>query len=36
VDPCFPIREEGCLSSFVEGMGLDPDEVPLVEVGEIG
>jgi dienelactone hydrolase len=36
VDPCVPIREEGGLSSFVEGLGLDPDDVPLVELGENG
>jgi dienelactone hydrolase len=36
VDPCLPIREEGGLSSFVEGLGLDPADVPLVELGENG
>lgn len=36
VDPCVPIREEGGLSGFVEGLGLDPTEVPLVELGENG
>jgi dienelactone hydrolase len=36
VDPCVPIREEGGLSPFVEQLGLDPDEVPLVELGENG
>lgn len=36
VDPCLPIREEGGLSGFVEQLGLDPDDVPLVELGENG
>ena len=36
VDPCVPIREEGGLSAFVEALGLDPDDVPLVELGENG
>ena len=36
VDPCVPIREEGGLSSFVTALGLDPDDVPLVELGENG
>jgi dienelactone hydrolase len=36
VDPCLPIREEGGLSSFVEGLGLDPADVPLVALGEDG
>jgi len=36
VDPCVPIREEGGLSSFVEALGLDPADVPLVELGENG
>ena len=36
VDPCVPIREEGGLSPFVEALGLDPAEVPLVELGENG
>ena len=25
VDPCVPIREEGGLTAFMEGLGLDPD-----------
>lgn len=36
VDPCVPIREDGGLAGFVEGLGLDPAEVPLVELGENG
>lgn len=36
VDPCVPIREEGGLSPFVEALGLDPDDVSLVELGENG
>ena len=36
VDPCVPIRDEGGLSSFVENLGLNPDDVPLVELGENG
>ena len=36
VDPCLPIREEGGLSSFVEGLGLDPADVPIVALGEDG
>ncbi|MFA9563591.1 MAG: alpha/beta hydrolase family protein [Acidimicrobiales bacterium] len=36
VDPCVPIREEGGLGVFMEGLGLDPDTVPLVELGENG
>ena len=36
VDPCVPIREEGGLSAFIEGLGLDPTTVPLVELGENG
>jgi hypothetical protein len=36
VDPCVPIRAEGGLSSFVEGLGLDPADVPLVALGEDG
>lgn len=36
VDPCVPIREEGGLSGFVAKLGLDPAEVPLVELGENG
>ncbi len=36
VDPCVPIREEGGLTVFIEGLGLDPTEVPLVELGENG
>jgi dienelactone hydrolase len=36
VDPCVPIRAEGGLSTFVEQLGLDPAEVPLVELGENG
>jgi len=36
VDPCLPIREQGGLSSFVEALGLDPADVPLVELGENG
>jgi dienelactone hydrolase len=36
VDPCVPIREEGGLSAFVEALGLDPADVPLVELGENG
>jgi dienelactone hydrolase len=36
VDPCLPIREEGGLSGFVEDLGLDPADVPLVELGENG
>ncbi len=36
VDPCVPIRAEGGLSTFVEGLGLDPADVPLVALGEDG
>jgi dienelactone hydrolase len=36
VDPCRPIRDEGGLSGFVEDLGLDPADVPLVELGENG
>lgn len=36
VDPCGPIRAEGGLSAFVENLGLNPDDVPLVELGENG
>jgi len=36
VDPCVPIREEGGLAGFVEALGLDPADVPLVELGENG
>lgn len=36
VDPCPLIQEQGGLSGFVEALGLDPDEVPLVELGENG
>ncbi len=36
VDPCVPIREEGGLGVFIEGLGLDPTAVPLVELGENG
>jgi pimeloyl-ACP methyl ester carboxylesterase len=36
VEPCRPIREEGGLSGFVEDLGLDPADVPLVELGENG
>lgn len=36
VDPCVPIRQEGGLSGFVRGLGLDPATVPLVELGENG
>jgi hypothetical protein len=36
VDPCLPIREEGGLSNFVEGLGLDPADVPIVALGEDG
>jgi len=36
VDPCLPIREEGGLGAFVEALGLNPDDVPLVELGENG
>ena len=36
VDPCVPIREEGGLGVFIEGLGLDPTTVPLVELGENG
>lgn len=36
VDPCVPIREDGGLAGFVEALGLDPAEVPLVELGENG
>jgi predicted dienelactone hydrolase len=36
VDPCVPIRDEGGLSTFVEQLGLDPAELPLVELGENG
>ncbi len=36
VDPCPLIREEGGLSAFIEGLGLDPEDVPLVELGENG
>lgn len=36
VDPCVPIRADGGLSGFVGALGLDPAEVPLVELGENG
>lgn len=36
VDPCVPIRAEGGLGTFVEGLGLNPADVPLVELGENG
>ncbi len=36
VDPCQPIHAEGGLTGFVEALGLDPDEVPLVRLGEDG
>jgi dienelactone hydrolase len=36
VDPCLNIREEGGLSEFIETLGLDPDDVPLIELGENG
>ncbi len=36
VDPCREIREEGGLRVFIESLGLDPDDVPLVELGENG
>ncbi len=36
VDPCVPIRAEGGLGVFMEGLGLDPTTVPLVELGENG
>lgn len=36
VDPCVPIREDGGLAGFVEALGLDPADVPLVELGENG
>jgi dienelactone hydrolase len=36
VDPCLSVREEGGLSDFVEALGLDPEEVPLIELGENG
>lgn len=36
VDPCPLIQEEGGLSGFVEALGLDPENVPLVELGENG
>ena len=36
VDPCPLIQQEGGLSAFVEALGLDPEEVPLVELGENG
>lgn len=36
VDPCQPIQAEGGLSGFVEALGLDPEDVPLVELGENG
>lgn len=36
VDPCQPIQAEGGLTGFVEALGLDPDDVPLVRLGEDG
>ena len=36
VDPCPLIQAEGGLSAFVSALGLDPEEVPLVELGENG
>lgn len=36
VDPCLNIREEGGLSEFVEALGLNPEDVPLIELGENG
>jgi len=36
VDPCPLIRDEGGLGGFVRRLGLDPAEVPLVELGENG
>ena len=36
VDPCPLIQEQGGLSDFVAALGLDPENVPLVELGENG
>ena len=36
VDPCLNIRAEGGLSEFVAALGLNPDDVPLIELGENG
>jgi dienelactone hydrolase len=36
LDPCRNVREEGGLSDFVVALGLDPDDVRLVELGENG
>jgi len=36
VDHCPLIQQEGGLSAFVEALGLDPEAVPLVELGENG
>lgn len=36
VDPCPLIQEEGGLSAFVAALGVDPSDVPLVELGENG
>jgi alpha-beta hydrolase superfamily lysophospholipase len=35
-DICRPIQQEGGLASTVEALGLDPDEVPIVRLGEDG
>lgn len=35
-DPCREIRAGGGLSEFVENLGLDPDSIPLVQLGEDG
>ena len=35
-DPCPLIQAEGGLSAFVSALGLDPEAVPLVELGENG
>jgi pimeloyl-ACP methyl ester carboxylesterase len=36
VDPCLNIREEGGLSAFVEALGIDAENVPLINLGEDG
>ena len=36
VDPCLNIRDAGGLSEFVAALGLDPEDVGLIELGENG
>ena len=36
VDPCVPIRDTGGLSAFVAALGIDPNSVGLIRLGEDG